>query len=479
MTGDPVTLAPFGVGSAASQQVHNLIYESLVNWDENLNVVPGLAVSWTTPDRHTYIFKLRKGVRFHSGKELDSSDVVYSFTNQAKPPAPGTVNTFYPRVASVQAIDKYTVRFTMSQSDGTLLGYCAWLQYSFIVPNGFYQSTSNPSSQADGTGPFKLVEYVPNDHISLARHTSYWRAGLPYLDSLTLKVLPDEQTRLIALTSGALDGTWLSTDNARPLHGNSSLVVQAGTTTAYREMQFTLRDRTKPWFNVLVRKAINRAIDRTEILNKVYSGQGRYSGFIPPSYGDWGISTRDLHSTWQRYDLAEAQKLMKLAGQSSGFSVTLESLNTLSDLANVAQVIAAQLAKINIKVTVSPLQQAQFSQHNLSGNFEWNLTARGMRGDPTQYFSDFVPGASTYLVWFQGGYRNDRLTNLLARAIAQTEVKKRHTLINSAQKIVLGQWPAMPLVIPVTYQVLNKRVQNMYLAIDGTMRGLAEAWVTS
>lgn len=477
-TSDPATLAPFGVGNTSSEAVKNLVYESLVTWDRHINIVPALAESWTTPNKTTYVFKLRKGVKFHSGKEFDSGDVVYSFNMQKTPPPPGTVTAFLPKIASVEAVDKYTVKFHMSQPDGTLLGYCAWLAYSFIVPNGFY-ANHNANSQVDGTGPYKLGAYVPNDHVTLVKNTSYWAKGQPYLNQITIKVMADEQSRVAALTSGAIDGTTLSPDTAMTLKTNNNLVVQAAPTAAFKEIEINLRDPKVPWHNVQVRKAVNYAINRQDIIDKVYGGHAQYSSKIPPVYGDWPLSQAILKKQYERYDLDEAQKLMRIANMTNGFDVTLQAIANPNEYVLIAQVIAAALKKINVNVTVQPLEIGTFAQYNSNGQFQWQSTGRGMRGDPSEYFSDFDPAGSTYKAWFQGGYQNNKLTKLLYQGIAETDPAKRHQIYNQLQEIVLTQWPTMPLVDPTTYQVVNKRVKNMYIAIDSTMRGLAQTWVTS
>jgi peptide/nickel transport system substrate-binding protein len=474
---DPATLAPFGVGNTSSVETKNLMYESLVTWDKDLTVVPALATSWSTPDRSTYVFKLRKGVKFHSGKPFSAEDVKYSFELQKTPPAPGTVTAFYPKIESIDIVDDYTIRFRMAQPDGSLIGYCAWLAYSYIAPKGLYDRV-DPRNQVDGTGPFKLVSYTPNDSVVLARNTAYWGKTFPYLDKLTLKVLTDEQSRLAALTSGAIDGATFTPDAARSLNGNSGVNVLRGPTAAFKEIQFNLKDRTKPWANVLVRRAMNYAINRQEIIDKVYGGQGQYSSKIPPVYGKWPVPQADLHSKWQRYDLAQAKKLMKIAKYPNGFSVTLQTIANPNEYVQISQIVAAQLAKIGINVTVQPLEIGTFGQNNSTGNFDMCCTGRGMRGDPSGYFTDFDPQGSTYKAWFQGGYRNDKLTNLIYDGLAENNQAKRFAIYKQAQEIVLSQLPTLPLVDPVKYQAVRKRVNGMYVAQDDTERGLTQVSVS-
>ncbi|MFC4948196.1 ABC transporter substrate-binding protein [Pseudonocardia sp. GCM10023141] len=476
LVADPATLTPFGVGNTSSVEVKNLVYESLVGWDKDLKVVPVLAESWTTPNPTTYEFTLRKNVFFHSGKELDSGDVKYSFELQKAPPAPGNVTAFYPKIASIETPDKYTVRFTMAQPDGTLLGYCAWLAYSFVVPAGLYDRVDTRSN-ADGTGPFMVRTYVPNDRVELARHPKYWQPDLPHPDALTLKVLPDVQARLANLVSGTIDGTTLSSDVALTLAGNANVEVLKGPTAAFRELHFSLRGG-KPWDDVRVRQAINLVVDRQKLIDNVYGGDASYTSKIPPSYGSWPIPQDQLKSNYEKVDVAKAKQLMADAGQSGGFSVTMQAISSPDDYVQIAQILAEQLKQININVTVQPLEIGTFAKNDSAGSFEWSLTGRGMRGDPSGYFTDFDPQGSTAKAWFAGGYSNTELNGLIYASIAETDQAKRATMYTRMQEIVLTEWPTMPLVAPSKFQAVRKRLQNMYVSVDDTERGLAQAWVT-
>lgn len=473
---DPATLAPFGVGNTSAVQVKNLIYESLVGWDRNLRVVPALATSWETPDSKSYVFHLRQGVKFHSGKAFTAEDVKYSFDLQKSPPAPGTVTSFYPKIASVEVVDPHTVRFHMSQPDGTLLGYCAWLAYSYIVPKGFYDSV-DPRAHTDGTGPFKLDSYVANDHVALVRNDSYWRSGFPYLDKLTMKILTDLESRVVALKAGTIDGATIDSDTSKTLTGTSVQILK-GATAAFREIEFTIKGDGKPWDDVRVRQAINFAIDRKKIIENVYGGQAMFSSKIPPSYGSWPIAQDMLESTYEKFDLDKAKSLMKDAGHESGFKVTLQALSTPNDYTQIAEVLKEQLKEINIDVTVQPLEIGTFANLNSSGKFEWQSTGRGMRGDPSGYFTDFDPAGSVYQAWFKGGFANQKMTSLIAQGIAETDQAKRQSIYQQLQQIVLTQFPTLPLVVPTKFEGVTKRVHNMVVSVDDTYRGLAEVWVS-
>ena len=476
MTSDPTSVIPFGAVAGSNFEITSFVYESLLRWDRRLNVQPGLAESWQVPDNKTYLFKLRRGVKFHSGKELDADDVKYSLELQKTPPPPGSITSFYPKITGVAAVDKYTVRVTMAEPDATMLGYLAWGRYSAIIPKGLYDR-ADLRTHADGTGPFKLEEYVPNDHSRLTRFKDYWRPALPYLDEITMKVMQDEQTRLAALRSGAIDGAQLSADTVASLSGDQSLAILKGLTAVFREVEFTIKGNGKPWDNVKVRQAVSAAINRQEIIEKVYGGDAVYSSKIPPGYGPWPLSQDALRLKWERFDLARAKTLMSDAGMTGGFSVTMQSIAHPVDYTLNAEVMKEHLRRININVTVQPLEIGTFARNNGQGDFEWQSTGRGMRGDPSGFIADFDPNSSIYKAWYQGGYNNKELTDLYYEGLHTTDSTRRLSIYRRLQEIVLTEWPALPIVNPMIYFVVRRRLHEMYVAYEATERGLVEAWV--
>jgi peptide/nickel transport system substrate-binding protein len=474
---DPVYLSPFGGVPTANMWGKQFIYDSLLEWDKNLNVQPALAESWTTPDDRTWIFNLRRGVKFHNGKELDSEDVKYSFDMQADPPAPGSTKTYYPKIASIELPDRYTVKFNMSGTDPTMLGYLGWARYSPIVPKGLYDMV-NTSTQGIGTGPFKLVEYVQNDHVSYVRNDDFWKPGVPYLDSLTLKVMPDEQSRIAALRSGAIDGCTVSPDGARILRNDSSLTVLSGLFAAHRETQLTTTGAFKPWHLKEVRQAISYAINRQDIIDKIYGGDAAFSAEIPPGYGDWPISEAELKGKYLVHDLATARQLMSAAGYSGGFSVELQSIST-QEHTPIAEVLQEQLSAINIDVKVVPLEIGTFAKNNADGTFEWHQTARGMRGDVSNYIQEFHPSAAIFKNWFGDGLKIPELTALIDQGLNTIDPAARKPLYRRMQEILIEEAPHMTLAQPYKYQVVRNRVRDMYVAYTDFNDGLREAWVDS
>lgn len=475
MIQDPVATIPFGAGNGSNYEITSLVYESLCGWDRNLRIVPALAESWETPNDKTYIFHLRKGVKFHSGKELDANDVKYSLELQKNPPPPGADQGFYPNIGAVTVPDKYTVRVLMSAPDASLIGYLAWGRYSWIIPNGLYDRM-DLRTHVDGTGPFRLDEYVPNDHATLSRFKDYRNPALPYLDGITMKVLPDENARVAGLRSGAIDGSTLTADSAHALANDQSLMVLKGLTASTIELQWTMHGG-KPWDNVKVRQAINAAINRQDIIDKAYSGDGAYTGKTPPGFGTWPVAPTDLKARWEKFDPARAKALMAEAGMAGGFAVTLQTQARVGDLIEASEIMKAQLKQINIDVTVQPLEIGIFARNNVNGDFDWQLTHRRMRGDISQFYSDFDPAGIITKNYFKGGYSNAELGNLYLQGLRTVDDARRHRVYRRIDEIVMTEWPEMPIAVAMKYMVVNKRLNNMYASYEDTERGLIESWV--
>ncbi len=479
---DPVHVAPFGAILTSNQWGKQAAYDSLVEWDKNLNIKPALATSWKiAADQKSITFNLRKGVKFHNGKELDAGDVKYSVEQMLNPPLPGSISTVgqVPSFLGVDVVSKYVARLNLKARDARVFGFFAWGRYSPIVPAGLYEQI-NVSREAVGTGPYRMDFFGPNDRVEYVANRSFWKKGQPYMDAMTLKTLPDEQARIAALRAGAIDGATVSSDSVRALVNDTNLVVLKGGTAAFRELQMTLKpDEVKPYDDVRVRQAVNFAINRQAIINTVYGGNGSYSGHVPPGYGPWPLTQSELRTKYLKFDLPMAKKLMAAAGQSKGFSVDLSTFSTPLDFPQVASVIKSQLKAINIDVNIVAQEPGTFAANNGKGAFEWDLTARGMRGDVDGYMAEFNPSAAIYRIWYPE-WKNVRVWRDVGNGRITLDEKKRLPLYKDAQIRLLNDLPQIPLVQVTKYQVVRKRVQGMYVAFDDFNTGLRNTvWLSS
>ena len=475
---DPVHIAPFGAILTSNHWGKEPMYESLIEWDAKLNQRPALAQSWKVVDPRTVDFTLKRGVRFHNGKEVTAADVKYSVEGWLNPPLPGSVTTVnqVPSIESAEVRSKYVVRLKLKKPDARLFGFLAWTRYSAIVPEGMYQQV-NAGREGIGTGPFRLTSFTPGQGTEYQAYTNYRKKGLPYLSQLSLPTMPDEQARIAALRAGAIDGATLSPDGARTFQGNSSFTVLRGLTAAFRELQMTQKaGEDKPWHDVRVRQAVNFAINRQQIIDRVYNGFGEYSGHVPPGYGPWPLTRAELRNNYLKFNLAKARTLMRQAGFGNGFEVTMSTFSTPLDFGQVAAVIKSQLDQIGINVNIKAEEPGTFATNNGAGRFDWDLTARGMRGDVDGYTSEFNPANAIYKVWYPE-YKNVKMWRLVGNGFITLDDKKRLAMYKELEKILLTELLQVPLVAVSKFQVVRKRVKNMYVAFSDFNTGLKTAWV--
>ncbi len=474
---DPAHVAPFGGILTANHWAKEFAYDSLVEWDRNLNVRPALAEKFEIISKTEIRWTLKRGIKFHNGKELTAADVKYSIEKMLNPPLPGSISTVaqVPAIAGADVISKYVLRLRLKQPDARVIGFFAWQRYAAIVPEGLYDQI-NVARGAIGTGPYRMLGYEPNDRIEYVKNPNFWKKGFPYMDSMQLKILSDEQARVAALRAGAIDGATLSVDVARSLVGNSDLQVLKGPNAAFRELQMTIKTgEDKPWHRQAVRLAVMHAINRADIIKRVYSGEAEYSGHVPPGYGPWPLPDAELRQKYEKFDLPLAKKLMAGAGFAKGFSVTMTTF-ALQDYPLISAVVQSHLKQINIDVNIVAQEAGTFAANNGRGTFDWDLTGRGMRGDVDGYMAEFHPAAPVFKIWYPE-YRNIRAWRGIGNGRIQLDPAKRLPIYQDAQRALLLNPVQIPLVAIKKYQVVRKRVKNMYVAFSDFNTGLRNVWL--
>ena len=477
---DPGFIAPYGGILTSNRWSNELMYESLLEWDPKLNIRNAIASDYQVVSPTRIVWTIRPGIKFSNGQPVTAADVVYSFNLQANPPLPGSTAVLgqFPAIAGTTAIGTNKVQMDLLRPDARVYGYIAWQRYSAIVPNNMY-TTLNPATQGIGTGPFMLNgSYVPNDHINYVRNPNYWKQGLPYLDGVNYQIVTDEQTRIAALLSGSIDGATITQPNAVNLIGNPKVVVLHGLTAAFRELQFTIKPgQNKPWSDKRVRAAVNFAINRADMLTKVYGGYGQDSGHVAAGYGPWPLTVDQLQSNYEKYDLPTAKSLMKAAGQSGGFSVTMTTLSTPNDYPAMAALIASYLQQIGITVNIVTQDSATFAAANGVGSFDWDLTARGVRGDVDGYVAEFHPASAAYKAWFSGYSGNVPMFRLIGNGRIQLNTQKRIPMYQKLDQILMGELLEIPLISVSKWQVVSPRLKNMYVAFTDFNTGLRNGYV--
>jgi peptide/nickel transport system substrate-binding protein len=472
----PPNLIPFGAVSQPAWNGREFFYDSLVMWDEDLKPIPGLAESWETDEAGSYIFHLRKGVKFHNGNEMTAKDVKYSMEKAVAPPEPGVPLGILANITGADIVDDYTVKINTGTVDPTVLGNLAWGRYTAVVPENFYDDY-NALSEAVGTGPMKLVEYVQDDVVIMEAFPDFWGAGIPCIQKLTLKTLTEEQTRVAALRAGEIDGGTFSADVVVTLEGDESLTILEGLVSTPNVIQFQTAEADVPWRDARVRQAVNKVVDRELIRQNVFGGKAEVTGAIPPGYGDYPLAPERLAELYAT-DVDAAKQLMADAGYADGFEVELQSIAAPRYYTQTAEIISEAVKQLNIDAKVVPLEIGTFADNNGKGLYQWQATGRGMRGDPSGYVIDFRQGTTQNVTWFGDGYNNEEFNTLYDQALAELDQAARVPMYQRLQEIIAEDVAHLYLVQPYKFQVVNNRLTGMTVNYSDTNRGLRTACVS-
>lgn len=434
---DPITLDPWRTNNISAVQAFEHVYESLTQFDENLNVMPCLAEAWETPDDRTYVFNLRRGVKFHSGEEMTAEDVVYSFERALDERTAAPMRALLSPIASMEIRDRHTLVANLKGPTPMLLGNMATLRVSAIVPKGFEERV-NAKAQAIGTGPFRLVEYVPNDYLRYERHADYWDSGRPQLDGMILKIMPDQNARLAALSAGQVQHAGIDTQGAEQVARLPGVKVLRSPSDWLQGHLFNA-SRT-PFDDKRVRQALRLAVDVQDVIAKGVFGAAVPSGPIPPGFGDWALSESELR--FLKPDLQKARQLLAEAGYPNGFQTTILLSPQYPEYVATSLVCQEAWRKIGVEVTLEQLEWGTYlGRIQRSGGFDYDIrpATTVARADPDGILYDFFRSG----VVLNPGYSNPELDALLDEARQTLDRERRKQLYFQSQRILDEDSPLM------------------------------------
>jgi peptide/nickel transport system substrate-binding protein len=436
LVADPVTLDPHADANETTVNAVRHIFETLVDRDrDDMSIVPGLAESWEIPDPQTYVFKLREGVRFHNGEELTASDVKFTFERMLAFPSMKKYSE--PLIESVEVIDDYTVQFKLK------IPYAPFLRRMptfHIVPEDYIKAVGDEefARHPIGSGPYKFVEWVKDDHLTLEANEDYW-GGAPEVKRAIFKPVPEPSTRVAALLAGEADiiARVEAEDVPRVEQGKD---VRIEAIEDNRFMFYFMNSHKPPFDDVRVRQAVSYAIDWDTIL-QLFGGYA-FRVPLPAHRGDFGYAeyADDLMPYTYNYDPDKARQLLAEAGYPNGFETTIETPidNTPKDV-EVTEVVAAQLAEVGIKAAVETYPWSVYYTERFNGVIIPGIGQFSMGNpifDPDHLMSvHFDPDRRAYY------FDMPELTELAHRGMATVDEKERVEIYRQAMRLILEQAP--------------------------------------
>ena len=464
---DFATLDPHMPSAGIDRHVMHAIYDPIVDVDEKLSPIPVLAESWSTPDPVTYLFKLRRGVKFHDGTDFDAEAVKWNIERVLDPATRSQRASELASVREVTVVDKYTVRIALKAPFPGLFAVFADRVLP-VSPAGVRKYGADFARNPVGTGPFQFVEWVKGDHLRVQRFDGYWgkdAAGrqYPYLEGIDFRFLTDDSTRLSALRTGTVDFA----DRIQPKDVGT---VKADSNLIYIEIlgpgynQIYMNTRRAPFDNRALRQAISYAIDREAIHRVIYLGTGRIGeAAIPPSHRYWD-STFTIYGRKANQTLAR-NKLIE-GGRPSGFEFPLEVFNAPLDI-QLAELIQAQLQEVGIVARIVPSESSTLITRLIRRDF--NTFRASFVGrvdmDVAMHPAFTCAGSSNYM-----NYCNSEVDSLLDRARSSTDDNARKQLYRQAQRIIIAEAPLVIMHYDALGRGLRRTVQGFRPIPDGILR---------
>jgi peptide/nickel transport system substrate-binding protein len=411
-----------------------------------------LAESWTQPNETTYVFKLKKGVRWHpkppvNGRELTADDVKYTYERFLTIKGNGN-RPVLESVEKIDALDKYTVKFTLKEPNAWFLDMLASTS-TWIVAKECVEKFGDlkKAESVVGTGPWMLERWEPNVKISYVRNPNYFVPGLPYADAVEVIIDKDPSSRLAAWLSGKLDFGPEYQQVVRRLDLDVAKQRKPGLQTA--EYPWFTSGSTgfkidKPPFNdIRVRRALSRATSQAEIFetNAFSLGHWTPNPAVPAAAAEWAIPIDQLGPEGRKlyeFSTAEAKRLLAEAGYASGFKTQVDSTPGYGpDFIDSVQVTVKDWKAAGIDATLNLKEYGAFISSTIYGKFDqMYLGLRGAWVDPEAYFyRPYMPGEALNVM----NVNDPKLTEMIRLQRRTFDVAKRKQIVFDIQRYLAEQ----------------------------------------
>ena len=449
---EPSGIDPHKSTAFSSVRVTAKLYESLVQTDESMNIVPSLAESWEIPDDTTYIFKLKEGVKFHNGREMKADDVKYSFERILNPDNACIAKSYFKTLSEINVKDVYTIEFKLSEPYAPFMSYLTSV-YASIVPKEVVEENGDLMQVECGTGPFTLGEWVPDNQMTLIKNPNYHVEGLPKLDIVVLMVMTDESSRLAALRTGAVHVTTLGSQNLELVKNNEDIVIKSYQSKDYTFLGFNTT--IEPFNDVRVRQAMSLAVDREELAKIVFNGDAVVSGPVPPAFGKWALNVKE--NEYFNQNIEKAKELLKEAGYENGFEVEITVPSSYPEVVSTAQVLIQQFEKIGITATIKQLEIGQYVDAWKTTDHQVMAGKNGSGTDPDRALSFFFNTNGSANVW---GFSDETFDNLVNQGKVTVDTDERVSLYIDAQEKLFELSPNLFFNAPMKYYFVRSNVEG-------------------
>src|SRR5436309_1557587 len=465
----PPNIEPHMQGLDIWQQRKPLIYENLIWVDESLEAKPELAERWEQRSPTEYVFRLRRGVRFHGGKELDAEDVKYTYDRVRDPKvSPGANDLLV--IKQIDVLDAHTVRFVLHAPAATFLINLGG-KYNGVIPKGAAGDGRELLTRAMGTGPFGVEEFDPSRRLVLKRHAAYWGPTKPALERIVFQAIPDESSIVAGLRTGQVTMAQFSSAlSFQVARGIATLkTIQAPST---RWVVLDLAGDMEPTSKPEARQAIALALDRQAILQIAGAGLGQPLGVLAAGMRAWAMPWQELPN--QQRDLARARALLSKAGYPGRVPMKIRNIVGFPALGAALPVIVDNLREASIDVQVETVDGGVWIKDWIVPQSPPTMNEWGGFVDPDQAFHRHfhsAPGGKDFRRW-----NSKKADELLDAGRATLERAKRKQIYDQVQRLMAEDPITVPLYSPDLLYAMQKSVKGFAPHPTGFLYGLR--WVS-
>jgi len=464
-------LDPHKHSTPASLRAIELMYDTLLTFDQNLQVIPHLAETWKwSEDGKALTMTLRPNIKFHNGDALSAEDVKYTFERILDEKTLAAARSFFTDIERIEVTDARTVVFRLKRVNAALPVAFAHPNAA-IVSKKFVTSGGSFNKESVGTGAFKLVRWEPGRALTLAAHKDFWMPGLPRLDGIEFRTVLDETAALAGLRARTFDMALLSDWRVVLRAGASNPPLMITRTRALGYAVMMLNPSRRVLSDVRVRQAIACALDRQEVLDIAALGEGQVTGPLTPPY--YRMNVNDLFCYQKNWD--KARQLLTDAGRASGlrFKIMVPSDNLT--LTTAAQNIQAQLRKVGVETDLEVLEPGVYGDRWYKADFDAALASPNGYPDPDVMLTPY---------WHSAGeinrivnYRDAELDKLLEQGRTTLEPEKRKPIYDQIQKKLAEAAPWVWLFAGYDYRVLQPYVKGFTPLPNGSLIYARDIWL--
>ncbi|PZN08507.1 MAG: ABC transporter substrate-binding protein [Bacillota bacterium] len=475
--GDSVSLDPANVTDGESMKVTHQIFDTLVEFKEgSTEVEPWLATEWqVSDDGRVWTFELRQGVKFHDGTAFNAEAVVFNFERWMHSDNPYR----YPDqkfeyyaymfggfddksvIETVEAVDEYTVRFTLREPLAPFLQNLAMPCFAIASPEAIKKYGADFGRHPVGTGPYKFVEWIPDQQITLEAFDEWW-GGPPKTKRIVYRAIKDNSARLAELKAGTID---VMED---PNPSELGTVDPSRFEILYREPNnvgyLALNNDKEPFHDVRVRQAIAHAINKQAIVEAFWGELGQVAkNPMPPTMMGYNEAVQD-----HEYNPDKAKELLAQAGYPNGFETELWAMPVprpyMPEPQKIAEAIQQHLAKVGIRAEIVTHEWDIYLEKTGNGEHPMALLGWvGDNGDPDNFLYVLLdkdnaktPGAGNIAF-----YRSDEVHRLLVQAQRNLQPDERERLYQQAQEIIKRDVPMVPIAHARAPIIARKGVEGL------------------